>query len=116
MTKKTKQKQKTVLPKVIDGIDIDPDLVKAIKDFESSHKDYLEEDGSLNGDGWSLLHDAEVNWGNDPKWHDFEKYHLQPRLEEYWQSVNDEKLEYHDVQYKAHWKALHPKLAKEYFD
>ncbi len=100
--------------KEVDGIEIDNDLVEAIKNFEKSHKVYLEHDGSLNQDGCNLLHDAEVNWGNDPKWHDYEKYHLQPRIESYW--YGNETLEQHDINYKAHWKALHPKLAKEYFD
>ena len=89
---------------------IDKELVEAIKNFEKAHKSYLDSDGSLNESGWNLLHDAEVNWGDDPKWHDYEKFHLQPRHEDYW--FNPEE----DLEYKRHWKALHPALAKKVFE
>lgn len=89
-------------------IKFDKDLLEGIKHFEDVHKEYLDEDGTVNSDGYNLLHDAEVNWGNDPKWHDYEKYHLQPRLSDYWYNPSE------DIEYKKHWIKLHSKEAEEY--
>lgn len=87
---------------------IDKEFVESIRQFEKVHKKYLNEDGSVNEDGYDLLHDAEVNWADDIKWNDYTKFHLQPRLENYWFEPKE------DVNYKRHWIALHPKIAKEY--
>ncbi len=93
-------------------IKIDKDFVDSIKRFEKIHKKYIEEDGSLNDEGWDYLHDAEVNWGDDIKWNDHIKFHMQPRVNEYW--YGDTKNEERDIEYKRHWIALHPKKAKEF--
>jgi len=87
---------------------VNEDLIEAIKHFEKVHKSYLDNDGSLNESGFDLLHDAEVNWSDDIKWHDYEKYHLQPRLSDYWFNPSE------DIEYKAHWIKLHPRLALKY--
>lgn len=83
-------------------------LAESIKSFEKVHADYdlFHEDGSLTQDGYDLLHDAEVNWGNDPKWHDHEKFHLRSRLSDYWFGCGDEEA---DVDYWEAWVELHPK-------
>ena len=81
-------------------------LAESIKAFEKVHggNDYFNEDGSLTPDGWQLLHSAEVEWGNDPKWHDHEKFHLQPRLENFWFGLGEDS----DVDYWEAWLELHP--------
>lgn len=84
---------------------------KAIIDFEKTHKKYLNSDGSLNPDGWDYLHDAEVNWAEDIKWNDYIKFHMQPRIEEYWYGYAQE--EYHDIEYKKEYRKVHPKISKE---
>lgn len=101
--------------KVIHIRNRDTEFVEAIKSFEQSHKKYIERDGYLNQDGVDYLHDAEVNWGDDIKWNDYIKFHMQPRLEEYWFENTSEEITNNDIEYKEHWKALHPKLAKEVF-
>jgi hypothetical protein len=83
------------------------ELAESIKNFEDVHcgKGYFNEDGSLTDDGWNLLHSAEVEWGNDPKWHDYEKFHLRSRLENYWYGEGEEA----DNEYWEAWCELHPK-------
>ncbi len=87
---------------------IEKDIVESIKSFEEIHKKYLEEDGRLNSCGWNYLHDAEINWGDDIKWNDHIKYHMQPRIESYWENPDE------DIEYKEHWKKAHPKLYEKY--
>lgn len=89
-------------------IKFDKDLLDSITNFEDVHKEYLEEDGTVNDDGYDLLHESEVNWGDDIKWNDYRKYHLQPRLDEYWYNPSEDK------EYKKHWIKLHTKKAEEY--
>lgn len=92
------------------SIQIEKDLVEAINHFEENHKKYLEKDGSLNNDGWDYLHDAEVNWADDIKWNDYIKFHMQPRVSEFWDNSEEDK------KYKEHWKFIHPKLFKKYWE
>lgn len=89
-------------------IKISEDLLTGIKSFEKIHKQYLNEDGTVNRDGYNLLHDAEVNWADDIKWNDYTKYHLQPRLSNYWYNPSE------DIEYKKHWIKLHHKEAEKY--
>lgn len=95
---------------------IEKELVEAIKSFEEIHKQYLNNDGSLNKDGWKLCHVSEVEWGNDPKWNDYVLYHLRPRIEQYWYNEIQNDWEGDDQNYRKHWSVLHPKIAKELWD
>ncbi len=79
---------------------------ESIKSFEKIHKKQhiFNEDGSLNDEGFQFLNYAEVHWGEDPKWHDHEKFHTQPRLEDYWFGEGEES----DNEYWEFWCELHP--------
>lgn len=100
--------------KVIHVRNKDEEFLEAIKSFEQIHKKYLEKDGSLNQDGVDYLHDAEVNWADDIKWNDHIKFHMQPRLSDFWFGNGGGEETMNDIEYRKQWRTLHPKLAKEY--
>lgn len=79
---------------------------ESIKSFEKIHKDcnLFDEDGSLTPDGWDFLKYAENHWGEDPKWHDHEKFHTRSRIAEYWFGEGEEA----DIIYWEFWNELHP--------
>jgi len=89
--------------------------VEAIKYWEKIHKQYLNKDGSLNYSGYKLCHTCEVEWGDDPKWNDYELFHLRPRLELYWYDHPDES-EDNDGEYKRWFAKAHPRIAKELWE
>lgn len=85
------------------------ELAESIKKFEDVHKKYnlFESDGSLTTEGWQWLHDAEEDWENDIKWNDYTRFHLGPRLGEYWYGESNSGEEA-DIEYYNAWLELHP--------
>jgi len=84
---------------------------ESIKSFEKIHKssNLFDEDGSLTPDGWDFLKYAEEHWGEDPKWHDHEKFHTRSRISEYWFGEGEEA----DIVYWEYWVELHPNKEME---
>lgn len=62
------------------------DLQKSILEFEKSYKEYLNEDGTINKKGLSLLryiYAKPFNW-NDRKIDAYESFHLHERTKTEW--------------------------------
>lgn len=72
-------------------------LKESIIKFESVYQKYLNPNGSLNREGYKLLCRLEANLTFD-KYHEYEKYHLSPRLSKYWNNPSE------DQEYKKAWK------------